>query len=139
MTNLEAAITKLLTDDAAVSALLGSNVWAGSIPEDVEFPALYFELIHEGIIQTHSGVCKAQQPVYLFEWSASSLATVKAIRKAVYNCLLSYRGTVQTADGPVNIENILSVDGKMWPYDSQLNLYTWQAVLKIQYQEDLSG
>lgn len=139
MSYLSAGLEALLLNDAAVVNLLGSNIFVGDIPEGVGTPNLYLTMLHAVPVQTHGGVSPGAWQMFMFEWSDLSYAVVDSIRKAVYRCLLSYRGQVETASGVVDIENILYVDSKLWPYDPDLRLHTFQVVLKVQYKEDLSG
>ena len=138
MTHLEAAIKQLLLQDSRVSAILGNRIFTGYIPENTAFPALYFMCIHDAPHQNMSTVSRWAQPVYQFEYSSPTYAELKTIRAAVLNCLLSYRGSVSVNGGTMVIENIIHVDGKGFPFDPNTRLFTWQSVLKIQHQEDIS-
>ncbi len=83
MATIEEAVYSRLTDDGAVAAQVGTRVYPLVIPQDVDLPAIAYQVISSEAKWSHSGPSGLTQTRVQLTIVADDYATAKATDQAV--------------------------------------------------------
>jgi len=111
MISIEEGIVHLLKNNAGVSALVGTRIYAQKLPQNPIMPALTYQLITPMSLISHQGMSGTAYSRYqITGWDTTELGII-ALMKAVRICLGCYKGTVGVAPNTVVIQALLPVGG----------------------------
>jgi len=111
MISVEEGIFYKLKDDAGVSAIVGTRIYAQKLPQTPTMPSLTYQLITPMSLISHQGMSGTAFPRYQITcWDDTELGVI-ALAKAVRICLGCYKGTVGVAPNTVAIQASLPVGG----------------------------
>lgn len=123
---IEKAMVARLTGYTGLSALIGTRVYPGYLPQGVAKPAAYYEEEGTERLSTDDGDGKYRESDFRITTVADSYASAKAVSKQVEDALARWTQTT-----PIEvIETMVSSDGTM-PVEETLE---WIAVTKIKIQ-----
>lgn len=125
---VEEALKILILENAGVSALIGTRLYPGSLPQTATYPALSYRLERRRGIQRldprGTGDILTLSVVRFFSSAKGNNAysTAKAIDAALFQCLYGFNGTVtNTALSPqqsLYIDGIHDIDSRDFEFDS---------------------
>lgn len=87
-------LVTLVTEDAAVAALIGTRMYPALIPQDAVLPALAYQQISEPGLYSHEGDVGLMVVRMQFTAQATSYASARAVLDALRAVLTGYSGTV---------------------------------------------
>ena len=138
MIHIEDAIIQLFLSDATITSLVGEAVWRGQIPEDEQFPCIYFQKSNRGLIRNLSGYTPAFRPSVMFGYGAHDAETAAKIQAAVEDVLKRQQQKIELEPGQsIVIESCLWQDGKDFGEDQASGLWHLQDLWIIQYHEEV--
>lgn len=96
----EAAVYKLMTDDATVAALVGTRIYPAIAPQSTVTPYIVYQRIATQHLHTMDGIAGLAETTIQIDCYASTYGAVKALADAVRLALDGYTGT-PVGDGTV--------------------------------------
>jgi hypothetical protein len=137
MISIEEGIVYLLKNNAGVSALVGTRVYAQKLPQTPTTPALTYQLITPRSLISHQGMSGTAYPRYQITGWDTTEAGISALMKAVRICMSCYKGTVGAAPNTVVIQASLPVGGYE-TYEPETGLFMRALDFEIWHAEALS-
>lgn len=124
---IETALHNLLIADASITAIMGSRVYVGSLPQSVSYPNIcIIEISPNPMFGTRCGF-----PHYQLSCRAESYDAAYALADAVVNVLQGYRGT-QSGYGIEHIEYIT----RNGIYDEKARKWHVPVEVKVKFKKD---
>lgn len=132
---LENALLEKLWKTASISAFVDDRIYPGDFPQDVRYPALYFDLVEGGSHNLLSGQSAGlAYATYEFGVVATSRHEANTILDTVRQELVGKIGDLNN-DGACNIQEIsLDARGKVY-LDEKRGTFVGSIDLHIQWQE----
>jgi hypothetical protein len=93
MASIEEAVYSRMTGFAELSALIATRLYPVLIPQEVDAPAVAYQVISSVPARSHTSFNSTETRVQ-FTCQAATYANAKAVSKAVRHCWESFRGTV---------------------------------------------
>lgn len=145
---VEQALQQILSDDAGVSALVNGRIYAGTLPQSVDYPAIAYRLVsssREPLLASRSTSPPNSRYVF-FSASKGVVAGVGAkkmsllVDKAVRLALQGYKDVViLTASSPeemVDIQGIFFQDASD-TYDDPTQTHQSASTFDVHYSEEV--
>lgn len=137
MIGIEDGIVYLLKNNAGVSALVGTRIYAQKLPQNKTMPALTYQLITPMSLISHQGMSGTAHPRYqITGWDTTELGVI-TLMKAVRICMSCYKGTVGVAPNTVVIQASLPVGGYE-TYEPETGLFMRALDFEIWHEEALT-
>jgi hypothetical protein len=91
---IESALRTRALSVAAVSALIGTRMYPGKLPQDPTYPAVTYTRISGPRLYSHQGATGLAEGRFQFDCWAASYSAAKSTAAAVRESLEGFRGTV---------------------------------------------
>lgn len=127
---IEEAVFSLVTEDMAVSALIGLHLYPGVIPQTADLPAVAYRVgdIQQGY--THDGPSKIATHGVFFVIDAKTLNEANSVNAAIKKVLSGFHGEV----GTTKIGSIFFRNGE-WFYNPVSEIFVVSQDYSITYKE----
>lgn len=96
---IEQAIYEALTENAGVTALVGTRVYPVIAPQAATLPLIVYTLISGQQEESHSGASGLARPRYQFDCYAETITAAFALGEAVRLAIHGFAGTLGGAGG----------------------------------------
>lgn len=121
----ESVIYTLLTGDTGVTALVGTKIYPGRLPQNTVMPAISYEMVSGNEIlpinaQAGGVLVRSRVQVTVL---AKTYAETKAVHEAARKALLFKSGSISTAVGAVRVNAITRDSIGADERDDELGLY----------------
>ncbi len=91
---IEPAIVKILRDNAAVSAIIGTQVFPQRAPQQKDLPYVVYEMISSQHMKDMDGASGLANPLFRVTSWETTYKKVKTLAEAVRLALVGFRGTI---------------------------------------------
>lgn len=132
--HIETALYDILRNDAGVSALVGTRVYLGRLPDNTTFPAVSFQRITTTKPQTFvSRVSLRNSLIQVDSWARTG-GEIEALNlsAAVYLALETIRGAYSSVD----IQGILLENDEFLPPEPDIEVSRVRQIFRVLYQEE---
>jgi hypothetical protein len=132
--HIETALYEILRNDAGVSALVGTRVYLGRLPDNTIFPAVSFQRITTTKPQTLTTRVTFRNSLIQVDSWARTGGEIQALNlgAAVYGALEAIRGIYSTVD----IQGILIDNEEFMPPEPDIEVSRVRQIFRILYQEE---
>ena len=117
MSAVEVALATWLPKQAAFSALCGSRCYTGTLPQEIEKPAVAIRVLGGSRLRAHDGYVGAYSPTLELMVVADSRADAFAVARALRALLENHSGSTEG----VTIDAVLWGDTEQDIYDEPVN------------------
>jgi hypothetical protein len=115
MTTIEQGITARLKGHTGLTALIGTRVFEGGIPQGETLPCVTYNRISTPRYNTHdtSGATGLASPRFQFDAWAATYTSARAISDQIRSALNGYKGAVTVGTGSITIQAALVEDERV--------------------------
>lgn len=121
---IEAVITKHLTENAGVAALIAGRVYPKQLPQGPTYPAIVYHRISGPRVHSHDGASGLAYPRFQFDCFAKTHVQAKALCDAVRLAIDGFKGLMGGAGG-VDVQAVFCEDDTD-DYDDELKVHVQQ-------------
>lgn len=101
MATIEEALFSILTNDSALSALIGTRVYPNIFPQGVTLPAISYQRISSVRLHSHSGASQLARPRFQLTCLSDSYTEAISVANALREALDGYGGVPAGVRVPV--------------------------------------
>lgn len=98
MTTIEEALFSKLTNESAITDLVGTRVYPLTLPQNPTYPAMTYQQISKVWGKTHQGAGDMGWPRFQFDCYGTSYSAAKGVANALRQTIDGFSGTVATVD-----------------------------------------